>query len=52
LWSAGLKVGKLAASTKMLPFKVSGLSSFGEDEGGRVYLMSLSTGVVYRLDPS
>jgi predicted enzyme related to lactoylglutathione lyase len=31
------------------PFKVEGLSSFGEDARGELYLTSVQSGIVYRL---
>jgi len=31
------------------PFTVRGLSSFGEDAAGELYLMSVDSGAVYRL---
>jgi glucose/arabinose dehydrogenase len=48
VWS--LKVaGARAGSVRREPFKVEGLSSFGEDARGELYLMSVTTGGLYRL---
>ena len=42
--------GNRVSRPERLPFEVSGLSSFGEDAAGELYLTSLE-GDVYRLDP-
>jgi len=47
IYSVKLRSGH-AAGQRTLPFKVSQLSSFGEDARGRIYLTSLG-GAVYRL---
>jgi len=48
----GLRAGRLAAVTYgARSIKVAQLSSFGQDNSGRLYLTSLS-GRVYRLDPA
>ena len=36
-------------SQRREPFKVTGLSSFGEDARGELFLTSLDSGAVYRL---
>lgn len=53
IWSAELRAGSLAATVSSpLPFTIGGLSSFGEDQAGRIYAMSYISGSVYRLDPN
>jgi glucose/arabinose dehydrogenase len=47
IYSVKLRSGH-ASGQRKLPFKLSGLSSFGQDARGRVYLSSLAGGV-YRL---
>jgi hypothetical protein len=42
--------GDGVSQPRRLPFEVPGLSSFGEDPAGELYLLSLR-GDVYRLDP-
>jgi glucose/arabinose dehydrogenase len=42
--------GSRVSKPRRLPFEVPGLSSFGEDAAGELYLVSLE-GQVYRLDP-
>jgi glucose/arabinose dehydrogenase len=42
--------GQGVSTPRRLPIEVSGLSSFGEDVAGELYLLSLE-GDVYRLDP-
>jgi glucose/arabinose dehydrogenase len=42
--------GDGVSQPRRLPFEVPGLSSFGEDSAGELYLLSLG-GEVYRLDP-
>jgi hypothetical protein len=42
--------GSRTSTPRRLPIEVSGLSSFGEDAAGELYLLSLE-GDVYRLDP-
>jgi len=48
IWSLTVSGGK-ATGLRREPFKVAGLSSFGEDARGELYLTSLDTGAVYRL---
>jgi glucose/arabinose dehydrogenase len=48
IWSLKVANGK-ATSVRREPFKVAGLSSFGEDARGELYLTSLDSGAVYRL---
>jgi hypothetical protein len=48
VWSLRVAEGK-AADVRREPFTVPGLSSFGEDSVGELYLMSVSTGALYRL---
>ena len=38
-----------ATSLRREPFKVPGLSGFGEDVAGELYLMSVNSGDVYKL---
>jgi glucose/arabinose dehydrogenase len=47
VWSLRVEDGK-AADVRREPFEVDGLSSFGENAGGELYLASLN-GTVYRL---
>jgi glucose/arabinose dehydrogenase len=47
IYSAKLRTGH-ATHSRTLPFRVQGLSSFGEDSRGRIYLTTLGGGV-YRL---
>ena len=52
LWTATLRTGRLAATVSApLGIKLAGLSTFGEDNAGRIYLASLFNNNVYRLDP-
>jgi hypothetical protein len=48
IWSLKVVDGK-ATSVRREPFKVQGLSSFGEDAAGELYAMSVDTGDLYRL---
>jgi glucose/arabinose dehydrogenase len=48
VWAVTLR-GSRVSKPQRLPFQVSGLSSFGEDAVGELYLLSLQ-GDVYRLD--
>jgi glucose/arabinose dehydrogenase len=48
VWSLKI-VGGRATSLREEPFKVQGLSSFGQDSAGELYLMSVSSGDLYRL---
>ena len=50
VWSFAVREGK-AADEKRHPFEVASLSSFGEDLGGELYLLSLD-GEVFRLAPA
>ena len=38
-----------ATGLRREPFTVKGLSSFGQDASGELYLMSVDSGAVYRL---
>ena len=51
IWAAKMRTGKLAAIVSLLPISLQGISSFGEDQAGHIYLASNSSGKVYRLDP-
>jgi len=48
VWSLRISGGK-ATTVRPEPFTVRGLSSFGEDAAGELYLMSVDSGTVYRL---
>jgi glucose/arabinose dehydrogenase len=48
VWSVRVVGGK-ATQLRREPFEVAGLSSFGEDASGNLYLMSVSGGALYRL---
>jgi hypothetical protein len=48
VWSLRIAGGK-AVGVRKEPFTVGGLSSFGEDAAGELYLMSVSSGDLYRL---
>ena len=48
VWSLKV-VGGQATDVRVEPFNVPGLSSFGTDSRGELYLMSVTTGDVYRL---
>jgi glucose/arabinose dehydrogenase len=48
VWSLRIAGGK-AVSLRREPFTLEGLSSFGEDTAGELYLMSVSSGDLYRL---
>jgi glucose/arabinose dehydrogenase len=48
VWSLQVVDGK-AADVRREPFTVRGLSSFGEDAQGELYVMSVTNGSVYRL---
>jgi glucose/arabinose dehydrogenase len=50
VWSLEV-VGGAATSARLEPFKVPGLSSFAQDNRGELYLMSVTTGSLYRLQP-
>jgi glucose/arabinose dehydrogenase len=50
VWSFQVDGGN-ATSTRLEPFQVPGLSSFAQDAGGELYLMSVTTGNLYRLQP-
>jgi hypothetical protein len=47
VWSLTLSDGR--AHVRREPFTVKGLSSFGEDANGELYLMSVDSGTLYRL---
>jgi glucose/arabinose dehydrogenase len=48
IWSLKI-VGGHATGLRQEPFTVDGLSSFGEDSAGELYLMSVGSGDLYRL---
>jgi glucose/arabinose dehydrogenase len=48
IWSFKIANGK-AVSLRREPFEVKGLSSFGEDSNGELYLMSVDSGSLFRL---
>jgi glucose/arabinose dehydrogenase len=48
VWSLRVVGGK-AVGVRREPFTVNGLSSFGEDAAGELYLMSVNSGDLYRL---
>ena len=48
IWSLRTSKGKLVGGVRREPFKVSSLSSFGEDAAGELYATSLD-GTVYKL---
>jgi Glucose / Sorbosone dehydrogenase len=48
IWSLKI-VGGRATAIRREPFKVEGLSSFGEDARGELYAMSVNDGSLYRL---
>ncbi len=48
VWSLRIGGGK-ARTLRHEPFSLKGLSSFGEDSAGELYLMSVDSGGVYRL---
>jgi glucose/arabinose dehydrogenase len=48
VWSFRIRNGK-AAGLRREPFKVDGLSSFGEDAAGELYATAVNDGSVYRL---
>ena len=48
IWSLTVSGGK-ARDVRTEPFRVVGLSSFGEDAAGELYLMSVDSGGVFRL---
>ena len=48
IWSLRTSKGKLVGSARREPFKISNLSSFGEDAAGELYATSLD-GTVYKL---
>ena len=50
VWSLEV-AGSAATSIRVEPFQVPGLSSFAQDSRGELYLMSVTTGNLYRLQP-
>ena len=48
VWSLKIVSGR-ATSLRQEPFSVQGLSSFGQDSTGELYLMSVSSGDLYRV---
>ena len=48
VWSLKVVNGK-ATDVRVEPFKVPGLSGFGQDSRGELYLLSVSTGDIFRL---
>ena len=48
VWSLKVSGGK-AVGIRLEPFKVAGLSSFGEDAAGELYAMSVDSGDLFRL---
>jgi hypothetical protein len=48
VWTLKVSGGK-ARSIRLEPFKVAGLSSFGEDAAGELYAMSVDSGDLFRL---
>ncbi|MFL5949751.1 MAG: PQQ-dependent sugar dehydrogenase [Gaiellaceae bacterium] len=50
IWSLRASKGKLTSRPRREPFRVSNLSSFGEDAAGELYATSLD-GTVYKLSP-
>jgi glucose/arabinose dehydrogenase len=48
VWSLKVVNGK-ATDVRVEPFKVPGLSGFGQDSRGELYLVSVSTGDIFRL---
>ena len=48
IWSFKLSNGK-ATGLRREPFELKGLSSFGEDSAGELYLMSVDSGALVRL---
>ena len=48
VWSLKVVNGK-ATDVRVEPFKVHGLSSFGQDSRGELYLMSVGSGDIFRL---
>ena len=50
VWSIAV-AGGAATATRLEPFQVPGLSSFAQDASGELYLMSVTTGSLYRLQP-
>jgi glucose/arabinose dehydrogenase len=50
IWSLRASGGKLTSGPRREPFKVSGLSSFGQDAAGELYATSLD-GTIYKLNP-
>ncbi len=51
IWSLEVENGR-ATHLRREPFKVQGLSSFGVDSRGNLYLMSVTTGSLFRLAPA
>ena len=51
IWSFKIAGGK-ATGIRREPFSVKGLSSFGEDTTGELYLMSVDSGDLFRLTGS
>ena len=50
VWSAVVGDGS-AAGVRQEPFRVPGLSSFGQDSRGELYAVSIDSGKVYKLVP-
>jgi glucose/arabinose dehydrogenase len=50
VWSLKVIDGK-ATSIRREPFNIPGLSSFAQDNKGELYLMSVTSGNLYRLEP-
>ncbi|MBA3841632.1 MAG: PQQ-dependent sugar dehydrogenase [Actinobacteria bacterium] len=48
IWSLRVAGGQ-ATTVRLEPFKVAGLSSFGQDSAGELYTMSVDSGNLYRL---
>jgi hypothetical protein len=48
IWSLK-NAGSRASSVRREPFSLKGLSSFGEGSAGELYLMSVTSGDLYRL---
>jgi glucose/arabinose dehydrogenase len=51
IWSLRSTGGKLRSGPRREPFRVDGLSSFGEDAAGELYATSVNNGTVYKLSP-
>ena len=48
VWSLKIANGR-ATGVRLEPFTVQGLSSFAQDSAGELYLMSVSSGDLFRL---